>query len=94
VIAPYLRDPSGIAQRSFAVISAEADLHRFPHSLQPLVLRLAHAAGDAAILGDLAWSRGAVRAGRRALAAGAPILVDARMVAAGIGRERLSAGNT
>jgi len=75
------------------VISAEADLHRFPHSLQPLVLRLAHAAGDAAILGDLAWSRGAVRAGRRALAAGAPILVDARMVAAGIGRDRLPAGN-
>jgi len=93
VIASHLRDPAEIAQRSFAVISAEADLHRFPRSLQPLALRLAHAVGDAAILGDLAWSRGAVRAGREALAAGAPILVDARMVAAGIVRERLSAGN-
>ena len=47
-------------------------------------MRLAHAAGDSAILGDLEWSTGAVAAGRKALAAGAPILVDAAMVAAGI----------
>jgi precorrin-8X/cobalt-precorrin-8 methylmutase len=93
VIASYLRDPAEIAQRSFALIRAEFDLGRFPRSLQLLALRLAHAVGDTAILGDLAWSRGAVRAGREALAAGAPILVDARMVAAGIVRERLSAGN-
>ena len=93
VIASYLRDPAEIAQRSFAVIRAEADLRRFPRSLQLLALRLAHSVGDTAILGDLAWSRGAVRTGREALAAGAPILVDARMVAAGIVRERLSAGN-
>jgi precorrin-8X/cobalt-precorrin-8 methylmutase len=54
---------------------------------------LAHAAGDSGILDDLAWSRGAVVAGRRALAAGAPILVDSAMVAAGINGERLAAGN-
>jgi precorrin-8X/cobalt-precorrin-8 methylmutase len=54
---------------------------------------LAHAAGDSTILDDLAWLREAVAVGRRALAAGAPILVDARMVAAGISRERLSAGS-
>jgi precorrin-8X/cobalt-precorrin-8 methylmutase len=45
---------------------------------------LAHAAGDNTILGDLTWSKGAVVAGRKALAAGAPILVDSAMVAAGI----------
>jgi precorrin isomerase len=89
----YLRDPAEIARGSLELISKEADLGRFPRALRPLALRLAHAAGDAAILGDLAWSRGAVRRGRRALAAGAPILVDARMVAAGIGRDRLPAGN-
>ncbi len=61
--------------------------------MQPLALRLAHAAGDSAILDDLAWSRGAVAAGRRALAAGAPILVDSAMVAAGITGERFAAGN-
>src|SRR5262249_52449366 len=71
----------------------EIDLARFPRSLQSLALRLAHAAGEVAILDDLAWSRGAVAEGRRALADGAPILVDATMVAAGISRERLPAGN-
>jgi precorrin-8X/cobalt-precorrin-8 methylmutase len=54
---------------------------------------LAHAGGEVAILDDLAWSRRAIAAGRRALTGGAPILVDATMVAAGINRERLPAGN-
>jgi precorrin isomerase len=58
-----------------------------------LALRLAHAAGDATILHDLAWARRSISAGRKALAAGAPILVDSTMVAAGITTERLSAGN-
>jgi precorrin-8X/cobalt-precorrin-8 methylmutase len=89
----YLRDPAEIVRRSFALIRAEANLGRFPRSLQPLALRLVHAAGDSAILDDLAWSRGAVAAGRRALAAGAPIIVDSAMVAAGISGERLVAGN-
>ncbi len=89
----YLRDPAAIARRSFALICKDADLDRFPRLLRPLALRLAHTAGDCAILGDLAWSRGAVAAGRRALAAGAAILVDAMMVAAGIAGERLAAGN-
>jgi len=89
----YLRDPREIWRRSSALILTEANLARFPRSLQPLALRLAHAAGDSAILDDLAWSRGAVLAGRRALAAGAPILVDTAMVAAGINGERLAGGN-
>ncbi|MBV9815653.1 MAG: precorrin-8X methylmutase [Alphaproteobacteria bacterium] len=80
----YLKDPAEISRRSFALIRAEADLTRFPQALKPLALRLAHAAGDSTILGDLGWSKGAVAAGRRALAAGAPILVDPGMVAAGI----------
>jgi precorrin-8X/cobalt-precorrin-8 methylmutase len=80
----YIRDPAEITRRSFALVRAEADLARFPRSFAPLALRLAHAAGDSTILGDLAWSKGAVAAGRKALAAGAPILVDAAMVAAGI----------
>ncbi|HTV87498.1 MAG TPA: precorrin-8X methylmutase [Stellaceae bacterium] len=89
----YLRDPAAIYRRSFAAIRAEADLPRFPAALRPVALRLAHAAGDASILADLAWSRGAVAAGRRALAAGAAILVDSEMTAAGIGRAGLPADN-
>jgi precorrin-8X/cobalt-precorrin-8 methylmutase len=80
----YLKDPAEISRRSFALIREEANLARFPREIQPMALRLAHAAGDCTILGDLSWSKGAVAAGRKALAAGAPILVDARMVAAGI----------
>jgi precorrin-8X/cobalt-precorrin-8 methylmutase len=89
----YLRDPEAIYRRSFAAIRAETDLSRFPQSLQSLALRLAHAAGDTAILDDLVWSRGAVLAGQRALAAGAPILVDSTMLAAGIIEGRLPAQN-
>lgn len=89
----YLRDPAEITRRSFALVRKEADLGRFPHDLRGLALRLAHAAGDAAILADLSWSRDAVAAGRGALTRGAPILVDAEMVAAGVARDRLPAAN-
>jgi precorrin-8X/cobalt-precorrin-8 methylmutase len=89
----YLRDPAAISRRSAALIRAEADLARFPRSVRRLALRLAQAAGDASILDQLAWSPGAIGAGTRALMAGAPILVDATMVAAGISRERLPAAN-
>src|SRR5207302_3826762 len=89
----YLRDPAAIYRRSFALIRAEAGLARFPAALRPLALRLAHAAGDVAILDDLAWSPGAVNAGRRALASGAAILVDSEMAAFGIIRDRLPAEN-
>jgi precorrin-8X/cobalt-precorrin-8 methylmutase len=89
----YLRDPAAIYRRSFELIRQEADLTVLPRALQPLALRLAHAAGDVSILGDLAWSRGAVRAGERALAAGGPIIVDSAMVMAGIARDRLHAQN-
>ena len=90
---PYLGDPAAIYRRSFALIRAEADLSRFPASLRPVAMRLAHAAGDTSILDDLAWSRGAVAAGRQALGAGAPVLVDGEMLAAGIIRDRLPAAN-
>jgi precorrin-8X/cobalt-precorrin-8 methylmutase len=56
------------------------------------VLRLIHACGMPDIVADLAWTPDAVRAGRAALRAGAPILVDATMVQAGI-RSRPSAAN-
>jgi precorrin-8X/cobalt-precorrin-8 methylmutase len=89
----YLRDPEAIYRRSFALIRAEADLSWLPPDLHPIALRLAHAAADVAILADLAWSEGAVSAGKRALAAGASILVDSEMVRAGIIGDRLSAQN-
>ena len=92
-IRSHVRDPDEIYRRSFATIRAEADLSGLPPDIEPLAVRLIHAAGDPSIVADLAWSEGAVTAGRHALAAGAPILVDTEMVAAGIIRARLPAGN-
>ncbi|MGE5442902.1 MAG: precorrin-8X methylmutase [Bacteroidota bacterium] len=89
----YIRDPEEIYRRSFAAIRAEADLSALPAHLQPLAVRLIHAAGDPEIVADLAWAEDAVAAGRRALAGGAPILVDAHMLAAGVIRARLPADN-
>jgi precorrin-8X/cobalt-precorrin-8 methylmutase len=90
----YLRDPAAIYRRSFALIEAEADLTRFPPELKKLALRLAHAAGDVTILDDLVWSEGAVAAGTGALTSGTTILVDSKMVAAGIIAARLPAPTT
>ena len=89
----YLCDPAEISRRSLAIIREEADLARFPRRLQAMALRLAHAVGDVTILVDLAWSQRAIVEGRKALAAGAAILVDSMMVAAGITSERLAGGN-
>src|SRR5260221_9714408 len=90
----YLRDPAAICRRSFELIREETDLTRFPPALHGIALRLVHAVADPTILADLTWSEGAVEAGRAALARGAPVLVDAQMVAHGIIRARLPAGNT
>ena len=82
----YLRDPAAIYRESFAAIRREAPIDRLPEDLRPVALRLIHACGMPDIVADLACTEGAVRAGRAALAAGAPILVDATMVEAGIRR--------
>jgi precorrin-8X/cobalt-precorrin-8 methylmutase len=89
----YLTDPTAIYAKSFAIARAETDLSGLPAALHSLALRLVHAAADPSLVGDLIWSDGAVAAGRAALAAGAPILADAEMVAHGITRARLPAGN-
>ena len=89
----HLRDPDAIYAASFATIRREAPIERLPADVQALALRLIHSCGMPDILADLAWSADAVESGRRALAAGAPVLVDATMVAAGIRRERLPAAN-
>jgi precorrin isomerase len=89
----YLHDPAAITRKSLAIVRAEANLTRFPQPLRPVAARITHAAGDVAILDDLAFSPKAVRAGKAALEAGAPILVDATMVMAGINRKHLTAAN-
>jgi precorrin-8X/cobalt-precorrin-8 methylmutase len=89
----YLRDPDEIYRQSFERIRQETDLSHLPEELHPLALRLVHAAAEPELARQLRWSEGAVAAGRAALAAGAPILVDAAMVKAGIIAERLPKRN-
>jgi|ERR1700730_8593630 precorrin-8X/cobalt-precorrin-8 methylmutase len=89
----YIRDGQEIYRHSFATIRAEADLARIPADLEKLAVRVIHACGMVDVARALRFSAGAGAAGRRALAAGAPILCDARMVAEGITRARLPADN-
>ncbi|MFZ1414328.1 MAG: precorrin-8X methylmutase [Defluviicoccus sp.] len=88
----YLKDAHAIYRRSFELIRQEVDLGVLPPSLQAVAERLIHACGDPTFLPDLAYTEDVAAAARGALAAGAPILVDSAMVAAGIIRARL-AGN-
>jgi precorrin isomerase len=89
----YIRDGAEIYRQSFATIRAEAKLDCLPADFDKVAVRLIHACGMIDIVTDLDYSIDAVRVGRAALAAGAPILCDARMVADGVTRKRLPADN-
>jgi precorrin-8X/cobalt-precorrin-8 methylmutase len=90
---PYLRDGAAIYERSFAIIRREADLARFSAEEAEVAVRMIHACGLIEAAQHIAFGHGVVAAARAALAAGAPILCDAEMVASGITRARLPAGS-
>ena len=89
----YIRDGADIYRRSFAIIRAEARLARFMPLEERLAVRVIHACGMVDIVEDIEFSADAARSGIAALAAGAPILCDARMVADGVTRARLPRDN-
>ncbi|CAO5150232.1 Precorrin-8X methylmutase [Frankia sp. AiPs1] len=89
----YVRDGSEIYRRSFATIRAEARLDGLPADVARVAVRMIHSCGMVDLVDDLAYSPGVVAAARAALLAGAPVLCDARMVAVGVTRSRLPAGN-
>ena len=89
----YIRDGAEIYKRSFAIIRAESDLARSASDEEPVAVRVIYASGQVEAAADLVFSPGFVRAARRALEAGAPILCDAKMVASGITRARLPEAN-
>ena len=89
----YVRDGAEIYRRSFATIRAEAELDRFPVDVAQVVVRMIHACGMTDLPRDVAYSAGVIAHARAALRGGAPVLCDANMVAAGITRSRLPAGN-
>ena len=86
-------DPQAIYRRSFALIREALLGVPLDPRIEPLALRMVHACGMPDIVPDLAWAGDPAAAGRSALAAGATILCDARMVEAGIAADRLPAAN-
>jgi precorrin-8X/cobalt-precorrin-8 methylmutase len=89
----YIRDGGAIYARSFAIIREEADLSRFEGAAERVVVRMIHACGMTDLPRDVEMSPDFAEAGVAALARGAPILCDAKMVANGVTRARLPAGN-
>jgi precorrin-8X/cobalt-precorrin-8 methylmutase len=92
-VIDYVRDGAEIYRRSFATIRAEADLSSLPADVATVAVRMIHACGMVDLPADVGYSSGVVAAARAALRAGAPILCDAEMVAAGVTRTRLPADN-
>jgi precorrin-8X/cobalt-precorrin-8 methylmutase len=86
-------DGAEIYRQSFATIRAEAELDGLPADVAQVAVRMIHACGMTDLVADIAYSTGVVKAARAALQAGAPILCDAAMVAAGVTRRRLPADN-
>ena len=89
----YIHDPAEIYKKSFALVRAESDLSGFDAADAAVAVRLIHACGLTDIAAGLVFGAGAVAAGRGALAGGATVLVDSEMVAHGIIRDGLPAGN-
>lgn len=89
----YTRDAADIYRQSFATIRDEADLTRFPDDVSRVVVRLIHTCGQVDVTDHVAFTADVVSRAHAALSAGAPVLCDSSMVAAGITRSRLPGDN-
>lgn len=80
--------PAGrrIEEESFAIIDREAGPHAFGPREWPVVRRVIHATADFEFARTLELHPGAVAAGMAAVRAGAPVIADVRMIAAGLPR--------
>ncbi|TQM14180.1 precorrin-8X methylmutase [Pseudonocardia kunmingensis] len=73
-----------IEQESYAILRRRLDTTDLPPLTRAVVERVVHTSADTTWVGDLVTAEDALRAGREALLAGAPLVTDVRMVAAGI----------
>ena len=92
---PHVYETNGAAiyKESFATIRSEANLARFNKDEESVVVRMIHALGFVGLEEHVHFSEGMAETARAALANGAPILCDVRMVSEGITRPRLPADN-
>ncbi len=89
----YIDDGAAIYVQSFATIRRESDLGGIPADAEKVAVRMIHGTGQTDLARDLLIHPRLVSAAREALAAGAPILCDANMVASGVTRARLPKDN-
>lgn len=80
-----------IEDGSFAIIDREAGSHDFNRSEWEVVRRVIHATADFEFKTLMRFHADAIRAGVTALRGGCPLLVDVKMIVAGLNEERLSA---
>ena len=73
-----------IEQESFAILRRRVDLSHLGPLTRRVVERVVHASADLSYVDDVVTDEGALRRALDALRAGAPVVVDVQMVAAGI----------
>ena len=75
-----------IEAESYRILRARVDLSHLPALTRAVTERVVHASADLEYADNLLADEDALRAGREALLAGAPVVCDTRMVAGGITR--------
>ena len=78
-----------IEAESYRILREAVDLSVLPPLSRAVAERIVHATADVGIAGTLVLDEAALFAGREALRAGCPVVVDSRMVAAGITSHRV-----
>ena len=73
-----------IEQESFAILRSRVDLSHLLPLTRAVVERVVHSSADLGYVDDLVTDEEALRSGQAALLAGAPVVADVEMVAAGI----------
>ncbi len=73
-----------IEQESFAILRSRVDLSHLPPLSRAVVERVVHSSADLGYVEDLALDETSLQQGLEALRAGAPVVADVQMVAAGI----------
>jgi len=73
-----------IEQESFTILRSRVDLSHLPPLTRAVVERVVHASADLAYVDDVVADEAALEAAHATLRAGAPVVADVEMVAAGI----------
>ncbi|MHB8342505.1 MAG: precorrin-8X methylmutase [Mycobacteriales bacterium] len=73
-----------IEERSYALLRERLALDGLPPLTRAVIERVVHASADPSYAGDLVCTEADLVAGRAALLAGAPLVADVRMTAAGV----------